>query len=538
LLFGIIFLVLNIGLGSWGLTETSEARYAEIGREMFRSGDYLHPTLMGIRHYHKPPLTYYVTALGYEIFGVNEYGARFFLSVAFVIILLLIYKTSLLLFQDKVQAISAVVLLCSFPSLLIASRVLTTDLYLLVFTVGSLYMFLRYRLKGGNLNLYGFFALMGLGVLTKGPAIFIPVGMFLICWGYARKERPRLSLHLVLGFLLFFTIGGAWFLAVMGDNPKFLDYFISTQIIHRAIAADDMHRSKPFWYYIVLLPVLGFPWLPILIVEFSTARYRIRNFFRQDILKILAFTALLILLAFSFISSKLIPYILPVFPLLALLGGRFIPEISERRLKTYTLVFLGLCLLLLAALGVMFFIPEIQVEAGWLLLLAASICLSIIIARYRRGLNSLNRLMLLSLIFSAGILLTFTLFASQNPRDIKTYKEVITRIRENKRVPLNTLFIYNIWVPSASFYLDRDVVTIKEGDERVDRDIRFEKDSLYKNTLIDLEVPEDLARLEQMLKKKNQAFLRLQKDTLPENLNEAVGRFPHKDSVDRYIIYY
>jgi 4-amino-4-deoxy-L-arabinose transferase len=95
----LIFVISLFQLGSWGITESSEARYAQIAKEMFDSGNYIHPTKMGIYHYHKPPLTYYITALGYYLFGENEFGARFFLSVALLIQLILVYKTSLLLFR-------------------------------------------------------------------------------------------------------------------------------------------------------------------------------------------------------------------------------------------------------------------------------------------------------------------------------------------------------------------------------------------------------------------------------------------------------
>jgi len=74
----IAFLALTFMLGSWGLTDSSEARYAEIGKEMFINKDYINPTLLGIKHLHKPPVTYYLTALGYQIFGVHEFAARFF----------------------------------------------------------------------------------------------------------------------------------------------------------------------------------------------------------------------------------------------------------------------------------------------------------------------------------------------------------------------------------------------------------------------------------------------------------------------------
>ncbi|MDI3521485.1 MAG: hypothetical protein PWR04_1473, partial [Anaerophaga sp.] len=54
-------MALLFNLNGWGVTETSEARYAEIAYEMYQSGDYLHPRLLEIQHYHKPPVTYWIT---------------------------------------------------------------------------------------------------------------------------------------------------------------------------------------------------------------------------------------------------------------------------------------------------------------------------------------------------------------------------------------------------------------------------------------------------------------------------------------------
>ena len=96
----LLFALLTLGLGSWGLTESSEARYAEIGREMAMSNDFIHPSLLGIGHYHKPPITYAITAIGYKVFGFNEFGARFFMSLALILQLLLIFKIGRLWFKD------------------------------------------------------------------------------------------------------------------------------------------------------------------------------------------------------------------------------------------------------------------------------------------------------------------------------------------------------------------------------------------------------------------------------------------------------
>ncbi len=98
-------LLLFINVGTYGVVESSDARYAEISREMLESGDYIHPTLLNIQHYHKPPLTYQLTALGYQIFGVNELGARFFLQLSLLIQLLLVYALSNILFGNRGTAL-------------------------------------------------------------------------------------------------------------------------------------------------------------------------------------------------------------------------------------------------------------------------------------------------------------------------------------------------------------------------------------------------------------------------------------------------
>ena len=168
-----IFIVTLFHLGSWGLTETSEARYAQIAKEMFETGDYIHPRKMGISHYHKPPLTYYVTALGYAIFGINEFGARFFLSVALIMQLILIYKTSLLLFNDKKTSLLTVVLYFSTPLILASIRNLTTDAYLNTFVMMAIYFWVKHLEEKKFFIL--FYLSLSLGFFTKGPLVLIPV---------------------------------------------------------------------------------------------------------------------------------------------------------------------------------------------------------------------------------------------------------------------------------------------------------------------------------------------------------------------------
>lgn len=112
----LLFVVFNIGLGSFGLAETSEARYAQISNEMLTSGDFLHPTLMGIEHLHKPPLTYYITSLGCKIFGVNEFGTRFFLGIALLLQVYLVYRIAHLVYKDEKRAYASALIYLLYPS--------------------------------------------------------------------------------------------------------------------------------------------------------------------------------------------------------------------------------------------------------------------------------------------------------------------------------------------------------------------------------------------------------------------------------------
>jgi len=80
--WGLPALVLLATCGLLGLFEPTETRYAEIAREMLRSGDWLVPRLNGIAHFHKPPIAYWGAAAGMSVAGVNEWGARIFGALA------------------------------------------------------------------------------------------------------------------------------------------------------------------------------------------------------------------------------------------------------------------------------------------------------------------------------------------------------------------------------------------------------------------------------------------------------------------------
>ena len=81
--FPFIFLLLLVAalallwkLGAGSLAAWDEAIYAQVSKEILRSGDWLTPHWQYQPWFEKPPLFLWSTAFLYRLFGINEFWAR------------------------------------------------------------------------------------------------------------------------------------------------------------------------------------------------------------------------------------------------------------------------------------------------------------------------------------------------------------------------------------------------------------------------------------------------------------------------------
>ena len=86
-------------LGRTGLWDMDEALYASVAREMFQRGNWVVPWFNGQLFPEKPPLMFWTMMGGFELFGVNEFGARFFSAVMGVGTALIAFHLGRLLFS-------------------------------------------------------------------------------------------------------------------------------------------------------------------------------------------------------------------------------------------------------------------------------------------------------------------------------------------------------------------------------------------------------------------------------------------------------
>lgn len=358
----VLLLVLTVGsffafmLGSRPLSAPDEGRYTEIPREMLASGDFITPRLNGVKYFEKPPLMYWLTSGSLKLFGVQEGALRFWPAFLGLLTCLMVYGTGRALYGRRAGLLGAGVL---GTSLLFYAhtRLLILDMAVSTFIVGALLSFLlATREKKGllqRLYLGAFFGCAALAVLSKGLIGAVLPGGVILLWCALYRDGASLKLAFCpWGIALFLVLTVPWHVMVALRNPEFFHfYFVYEHFVRFLTTAHS--RYQPFYFFVPIVLVGFFPWTGVLISTLVMSGRKIKGSFQQErdgcfILLAASF----IFLFFSFSSSKLIPYILPVFPLMALMMGRHLNALYEARHTPLWAPFVGICVLLaLGALG-------------------------------------------------------------------------------------------------------------------------------------------------------------------------------------------
>ena len=300
-------LVLLYG-NSWvGLFESSEARYAEVAREMAATGDFLSPQIDYVYHFTKPPLTYWITTLGYALFGETPFGARFFLAVAALWVLVLTAAIVSLL-EPRRPAWPAAGILAGSLLFFAMGKVLTTDMYLTLWVTAGFFLWLlreEGRLSPRAFSLL-FAAVAAAAFLTKGPIAFLFWALGMVPAALARdRGRSLRPLADPLLWLVFLLLALPWFVAVGLKHPGLLGFLATHEATEAAYSAKRFHPGP--WYYYAPVLFLGFlPWWTLLPPSLR------RPLSGRKIL--LLSWAFLPPLLWSFFPAKLPTYVLPALP--------------------------------------------------------------------------------------------------------------------------------------------------------------------------------------------------------------------------------
>lgn len=307
--------------GFRSLWETDEARYAEIPREMVLSGDWVTPTLNYVKYFEKPPLTYWLVALSYKMFGVSGASARLVPAMCGFLTVLIVF----LLARSQSDAgggLASGLILATSLMFFGLSRILMTDMVLCLGVVMALYGSWQTRL-GYRHGPYAFWLGCAIGFLSKGllgPGLPAMATVFFVL--ATREWRLLAWLANWRAMVMCAALCLPWVILVSWKNPGFFTYFFIDEHFGRLLTTRHQ-RYEPPWFYFMLLPAALFPWVAILpwtLIRSWPGKQWLAEENRGWLFCAIWFASFFVFLTVS--SSKMIHYLLPALPALALIMGQ------------------------------------------------------------------------------------------------------------------------------------------------------------------------------------------------------------------------
>ena len=310
--------VLFYNLWAKSLENHGYLRYAEIAREMIRSGEWVVPHYNGEIYIEKPPLLFWLMAIPSWFYGsVTPLIARLpsALSAWAGVLILFLWGRRV---YGTVQAgiISGCLCLMSFQYFFEARNPKTDMLFCLMIVLSLYFFYLGYDTNRRKSYLFyglSFFS-MGLGTLTKGPVgIVIPI---MIVAAFLLKERQikiLVSREFLFGWAVFAVTVLIWV-------TLFINKVGWEQSIALVKSTGVMTRRAPIYFYILKICGQFFPvslTLPFLFLYLW--RKRGERLQPGESFLLTWFVLLFVLLTlYTFRASR---YLLPVLPSLALMAG-------------------------------------------------------------------------------------------------------------------------------------------------------------------------------------------------------------------------
>lgn len=356
LFFSFLIAFLAVGTIGYHLCDFNEILVAEIAREFLDTKMWAVPTLNGTPFLEKPPLVYWIVALSFKIFGINDWAARI-PSLLFAIgtLTFTYFLGKKLVGNDSSGLISALLLSTTIGYFWVGREILT-DSGLIFFTTGAI-LFLYLGATTSQI-FYAFFFLFVCGAFfCKGFVGFVVPGITFIFWilferRWKELSRTRFWLYIPLIFLPIFL----WFLELRKyEGADLLKVFLVHNHLYRFLPYTEEYTGghrEPFYFYFKYLPLLSFPWIVFLAVRLKEI-WKLRT--ESPVVFLLSWF-LGCFLFFSVAGTKRPVYLAPVLPALSILC-----VVIYKREKKENLLFkfgVGFSLLLLSLM--VLFMPKVN----------------------------------------------------------------------------------------------------------------------------------------------------------------------------------
>lgn len=328
-------------LGAVHLFDWDEINFAEIAREMVVTGDYLRPQINYELFTEKPPMFMWMQAASMNVFGMNEYAARFPNTIAGLITLLFLYHAGTKLFNKKFGMLWAAAYFGSvLPHLYFRSGIIDPWFNLFIF-LGLYHLILYYWKKEKHseieLNKSKWFYIIlagiftGLGILVKGPVAFLIIAIVLGIYWILKKFKFYLN---IIDFSIFTVVtlatAAIWFGIVSAFyGPQFAIEFTVRQ--WELFSQQDAGHGGFLGYHFVVLLIGVFP-ASIFMIR-SMGKMPHGNSVQNDMRKWMLVLFWVVLILFTIVSTKIVHYSSLAYYPITFLAALVIYQMNEGHLK-------------------------------------------------------------------------------------------------------------------------------------------------------------------------------------------------------------
>ena len=401
------------------LTDGDTVFYAEIARNMVESGDWIVLRSERMPVVDKGPLTIWPIAISFALFEESPLTTRawhIFVAIGCVVTTYFIARE---FFDRKTSFVSGIVLLTTILFYYMGFVPQQDIPGLLLISLGMLF-FIRAVRRSSLVAFYGIFITLGLGLLNRGlSGAAIPIGIMLVTlislYYSDNRPQPPFSgisgwvLHIGLGIALMILVACPWYIAAYEQQgAELLDTLLfsgNTRFmsdLDGAANASGIQRAIDWLSYVPLLIVGFLPWSALLVPAVKESASRIKQQRSSSDIVFAAWTVVGLLFPFA-IRWRVIRYLIPVFPPLAILIARYVvsllakedrrPAVSERLpnpLRKVAIVDLAI-IVPVFLLAVAYIVVQFNTEAADYLPFAVPILLSVSLSQIVFGVLALQR---------------------------------------------------------------------------------------------------------------------------------------------------
>ena len=334
----ILFFVIAIGIWSYlaglPIDVTRDAgKYATIAKETFQNGNYINLTIHGDAYDQKPPMMFWLGALGFTIGGISNFWFKFPMLLLVFAGFYWAFRLGKSLYNKRVGYLTAIFLAFSIIYSLYSMDI-HADTPLQAFVTLALWQLYEFIKTRKNKHWILGFTAIGLAMLSKGPIgaaipAFAVIGHILLKKDY----RFLFDYRWFLGIILAFVVASPALIGLMNQfGWDGIRFFFWENNVGRITGSYVKAVNDPTFYIHTLLYVF-LPWvLLFFIAAYTEFRTLAKNRFRSE--EYYTLTGIWIFFIIISASKNQVPnYIFSIMPLIAVLTAKWADIAIENKNK-------------------------------------------------------------------------------------------------------------------------------------------------------------------------------------------------------------